>query len=178
MGAGRPHPSAKAAPAPLRHVFFSLRREQLDLKKLYICGCWILCVSLSRSCACDERLGSVLQRTVVLQVCFQKDVTDGPSLMRPRARWDWPSSRMLGPAWCFFCQWTRTQRSSAPWVGDKLLETQLTMVLVCRRQLSSCGISVCPFAFIWNKKRSCLAAWLSAVSIFLHSFIPSNVGSG
>ncbi|XP_072804576.1 uncharacterized protein [Vicugna pacos] len=51
--------------------------------------------------------------------------------------------------------WPRTQRSSAPRVGDGLLETraQLTMVLVSRRQSSSWGINVYPFAFIWNKKK-------------------------
>ena len=38
VGVGRPHPSAKAAPAPLRHIFFSLSREQLDLKNCIYVG--------------------------------------------------------------------------------------------------------------------------------------------
>lgn len=54
-------------------------------------------------------------------------------------------------------------------------------LLAFRRQSSSCGVNVLPVLrvlFGTHTERSCLAAWLSAVSICLHFFIPSNVGSG
>lgn len=101
-----PAQSTEAAPAPLSHVFLSLNREQLDLKKKKIVCMWML----DPLCLCPEAVR--MMRTQILyfrELCCPSDLFSKrggrPSLMRPSARWAWPSFRTRVPALSCFCHW-------------------------------------------------------------------------
>lgn len=114
QGIGARHPQLSlewalgSAPAPLRHVFFSLSREQLDLKKLYICGCWILCGSLSRSCACDES-PALYFRALCCGSGLFSERGDGRAVLDE-------TLCPLGLAWSCLCQ-RMVSRSRGPGLG-------------------------------------------------------------
>lgn len=77
-------------------------------------------------------------------------VIGAPAWCSPGGPWE------LEPTFHFFP--TENSGSSAPEVGDSLLETPLMMVLAFRRQSSSCGVSVLPVCvclFGTHRKRSC-----------------------
>lgn len=103
-GAAVPAQSAEAAPAPLCHVFLSLNRQQLDLKKI-VCM-WML----DPLCLCPEAVHMMKAQILDFrEFCCLSDLFSKrggrPSLMRPSAHGDWPFFRTKGPALSCFCHW-------------------------------------------------------------------------